>query len=577
MNPMRTMPRRLCRLAAMAAVACGAYARESYTVTMDAGVEMKTRDGVTLRADIYRPKADGKFPVILERAPYNKYIYIPDAIATAQRGYVFIVQDSRGRFASDGDWYPFKYEARDSYDAVEWAAALPCSNGKVGMTGISYVGVPQLLGATLAPPHLVAIYPGITASNYHENWIYQGGALCLSFAQGWTSFFTNHELSRRALKTVPKWDRFYDQKLPPEECAFLDPGPPAGLADYFDDWVSHPRYDDYWKQWSIEEMFGRIKVPALHMGAWYDVFLPGTLSDYAGIRDHGGSEEARRGQRLVIIPGGHAGFGRKIGDVDFGPDAPFDFYEYGRRWFDWKLKGDESDMAREKPVRIFVMGRNAWRFEDEWPLARARTTRYYLHSDGRANSLAGDGLLDTREPGAEPRDSYVFDPADPVPSESGPVDQRAVEARPDVLVYSTPAFARDTEVTGPVSLDLYVVSSAVDTDFTAKVVDVWPNGFAQNLMEGILRARYRNSRETPEFMNPGQPYGITVDLYATSNVFLAGHRLRVEVASSNYPRFDLNPNTGAEPGKATRRIKATNAVLHDRDHPSALLVPIVPD
>ena len=561
-----------------------AQTQSSYEVIFESNVEMKTRDGVTLRADIYRPKADGKFPVLINRNPYDKYIYIPDGLASAARGYVFIIQDMRGRHASDGDWYPFKYESQDGYDAVEWAAALPYSNGKVGMVGISYVGVPQLLTAMAAPPHLVAIYPGITASNYHDNWVYQGGALSLAFSRGWSGFLALDELSRRPGKAVPSL--YWDKKLPPADRPLIDPGPAATLGQYYYDWMAHPSYDDYWKQWSIEEHYDRIKVPALHWGAWYDLFMPGAIRNYMGIKAHGGSEAARKGQRLIIIPGGHAGFGQKIGEVDFGRDSIFDFGKCGLRWFDWVMKGIDNGMAQEKPVRIFVMGKNVWRDEDDWPLARAKLTRYYLHSEGKANTLSGDGMLSPALPGSEPADKYVYDPDDPVPTHggpisygnaiAGPVDQRAVESRPDILVYTTPAFEHDTEVTGPVSLELHVSSSAVDTDFTGKLVDVWPNGFAQNLTEGILRARYRNSMERAELMNPGETYKLTVDLCATSNVFLAGHKLRVEIASSNYPRFDRNPNTGADPETATTSVKATNVIYHDHDHPSALIVPVVP-
>jgi hypothetical protein len=550
---------------------------------------MKTRDGVTLRADIYRPKADGKFPVLLNRNPYDKYIYIGDAMASAAQGYVFIVQDARGRFASDGEWYPFKYEAQDTYDTVEWAAGLPYSNGKVGMVGISYVGVPEMLGATAAPPHLVAIFPGITASDLHENWVYQGGALCQAFAQGWSRYFSSQELSRRATK-APGPSPAELLQLAAARNPGTDSFSAIDLCPYYHDWIAHPAFDDYWKQCSAEQHYDQIKVPALHVGAWYDLFMPGALRNYTGIKTQGGSGAARKGQRLLVIPGGHAGFGRKIGEVDFGENAVFpyeDLRAYGLRWFDWVLKGIDNGVAAEKPVRLFIMGTNVWRDEDDWPLARAVSTRFYLRSVGRANSLTGDGdLRPAAAEGAESADTFVYDPASPTPTYGGviggpdgvgpgPQDQRAIEGRPDILVYTTPAFAKDTEVTGPISLELYVSSSAVDTDFTGKLVDVWPNGFAQNLTEGILRARYRNSMEKPEMMTPGQIYRLTIDLGATANVFLAGHKLRLEVASADFPRYSRNPNTGAEPETATTFRNATNVIYHDRDHPSALVLPLI--
>lgn len=554
----------------------------AYEVEFEYNVEMKTRDGVTLRADIYRPKAGGKFPVLLERNPYNKYIYIGDGLASAARGYVFIVQDARGRFASDGEWYPFRDEGKDGYDAVEWAAALPYSNGKVGMVGISYCGCPELLTAMAAPPHLVAIYPGITASNYHDNWAYQGGAFALMFSRGWCSGLATNEASRRPGMTIPS--SYWELKRTAADRPLVNPGPPAGLAQYYFDWVAHPSYDDYWKQWSIEEHYDQIKVPALHFGAWYDLFMPGAIRNYVGIKNHGGSDAARRGQRLVLIPGGHAGFGQKIGDVDFGNDSIFNFRDWGLRWFDWVMKGIDNGMSREKPVRIFVMGKNIWRDEDDWPLARAVATRYFLHSQGKANTRNGDGKLDTNPPNNEPDDKYIYDPAEPVPTHggmmpcdnapSGPVDQAKLELRDDILIYTTPAFEKETEVTGTVSLELFVSSSTVDTDFTGKLVDVWPTGFAQNLAEGILRARYRDSFEKAELMKPGETYKVTVDLGATSNVFLVGHKLRLEVASSNYPRFDRNLNTGGGP-EDTATIKATNVIHHDAEWPSALIIPVI--
>jgi uncharacterized protein len=283
--------------------------------------------------------------------------------------------------------------------------------------------------------------------------------------------------------------------------------------------------------------------------------------------------------------GGHAGLTAKIGDIDFGKDSVPDLRALTLRWYDHILRGIDNGVDRERPVKIFVMGRNVWRDEDAWPLARAKQTRYYLHSAGKANTLSGDGKLSTEAPANELPDQYVYDPANPVPTRggpvpahesAGPVDQRPTESRDDVLVYTTPVLARDTEVTGPVTLELYVSSSAVDTDFTGKLVDVWPNGSAENLIDGILRARYRHSMEKAELMNPGSNHKITINLWSTSNVFLAGHRARVEISSSNFPRFDRNLNTGEDPETGKRMVKATNVIYHDREHPSALILPIVP-
>jgi uncharacterized protein len=577
-------------LAALAGLASAAAAQgEHYDVTVERGVDAKMRDGVILRADIYRPKAEGKFPVLLQRTPYDKRGAVEFGYRAAARGYVVIVQDVRGRYTSEGEWYPFKHESDDGYDTVEWAATLPYSNGKVGMFGGSYVGATQMLAAIAAPPHLAGIFPVVTASNYHENWTYQGGAFEQWFNESWTSGLAENTLDRRVAResNAMRWVL----TLPLAQYPLLDVGGEAGakeLAPYFLDWVAHPDYDDYWKQWSIEEHFSKIQVPAYHVGAWYDIFLGGTLRNYLGIKTRGGSEAARNSQRLLVVIGGHSGSGRKIGDVDFGPQAELDLDAVMLRWYGHLLKGVDNGIENEKPVKIFLLGENLWREEDSWPPPNAHETRYYLHSNGKANGLEGDGALSTAAPEAETADHYVYDPENPAPTMGGPLccdsrhlrpgprDQRAVEARSDILVFSTPPSKSDFEVIGPVSVDLYASSSAVDTDFTGKLVDVWPNGFAQNLTEGILRARFRNSSENPEFLNPGEIYRLRLDLWATGNVFKAGHRMRLEISSSNFPRFDRNLNTGEDAAHSAHIVKATNTIYHDREHPSALVVPVVP-
>lgn len=564
-------------------------AKPTYEVIVEHNVPAKMRDGVVLRADIYRPKADGKFPVLLQRTPYDKTNSAGFGMRAAPRGYIVVIQDVRGRYASDGEWYTFKNEIDDGYDTVEWAAALPYADGKVGMFGGSYVGATQFLAAIASPPHLAGIAPYITASNYHDGWTYQGGAFEQWFNQSWTSGLAQNTLLRAAAKNsnALNWDR----DLPLTGYPMFTVPDPKSLAPYYRDWLAHPNYDEYWKQVSIEQHYAKIRVPVLNMTAWYDIFLGGSLRNYRLLKTQAGSEAARNGQRLFVGLGGHSGGWQqeKIGDVDFGKDAPFDGDGIVLDWYDHVLKGEENAFSSSKPVRIFVMGRNKWRDEEDWPLARAKSTKYFLHSAGRANSASGDGALNTARPKGEREDSFLYDPGTPVPTiggplccdarhlKPGPYDQKAAEERQDVLVYTTDAFTKDTEVTGPVSLDLYASTSAVDTDFTAKLVDVWPNGFAQNLTEGILRLRYRDSEETPQLAKPGQIYHLTVDLWATSNVFLAGHRLRLEVSSSNFPRFDRNLNTGEEQATSTRMVKATNTVYHDAEHPSVLILPVIPD
>jgi uncharacterized protein len=577
-------------------------AQQSYAVIVQDGVPMKTRDSVTLRSDIYRPKDDGKFPIILMRTPYDKSVgwAATPAYQIAAHGYVVIVQDVRGRYTSEGEWYPFRHESDDGYDAIEWAAALPSSNGKVGMMGGSYVGATQMLAAIAHPPHLAGICPVVTASNYHDGWTYQSGALEQWFDQNWMTQLATNTLWRLIAKNT---DALLGVPVLPltQYPAFNYASLPAGadasaqLAPYYLDWLAHPSYDAYWKRWAIEEHFSDIQVPALHIGGWYDIFLGGTLRNYMGIKGHGGTEAARNGQRLLVQIGGHAGFGRRIGDVEFGDEAiKFPSTEVLIDWYDYLFKGVQNEFSTAgsagagKPVRIFVMGANTYREESDWPPPEAKPAHYFLHSGGSANSLRGDGSLSLAPPKKETSDKFTYDPGNPVPTiggslccdaehyEPGPRDQRSAENRNDVLVYSTTPLAEDLEVTGPVTLELWAKSSAVDTDFTAKLVDVSPGGFAMNLTDGILRMRYRDSQEKPELMNPDQVYKISIDLWATSNVFKKGHILRLEVSSSNFPRFDRNLNSGADQATSREFVLAANTVLHDAEHPSALLLPVIP-
>jgi len=563
-------------------------------IVVEKNIAMKTRDGVTLRADIYRPAADGSYPVLLTRTPYNKDNTASFGQEGAARGFMVVVQDVRGRFASEGEWYPFKHETDDGYDTVEWVAALPHSNGKVGMFSGSYVGATQMLAAIGHPPHLAGICPVVTASNYHENWAYQGGAFEQWFNESWTSSLAQDTLDRRvaeaknalvgsAVLPLSQYPLFNVTK------AMDGAGLTRSLAPYFQDWLDHPTYDSYWKQWSIEENYEKIQVPSLTIAAWYDIFQGGSIRNYLGLKAHAANETARKEQRLLVAIGGHSGWGRTIGQVDFGPSAPFDENEITLEWYEYLFLGKQNRFATDKPVTIFVMGKNEWRNEAAWPLERAKESRFYLRSDGNANSISGDGKLipAVALPHAEPPDSFVYDPANPVPTVGGPLccdvvhlapgprDQRQVEARPDVLVYSTPPLKEDREVTGPVTLDLFAKSSGIDTDFTGKLVDVAPDGTAINLTEGILRARYRESTTVASPIVPGQVYEYKIDLWSTSNVFLKGHRIRLEVSSINFPRFDRNLNTGKDASTSSTMVKATNTILHDGTHPSALILPVV--
>jgi len=563
------------------------------SVIIEHGVAVKMRDGTILRADIFRPNAPGKFPILLTRTPYDMRHDLDFSLKGVSRGYVVINQDVRGRYTSDGEWYPFIHESDDGYDTVEWAASLPYSDGRVGMYGGSYVGATQMLAAIAHPPHLAGICPVVTASNYHEGWTYQGGAFEQWFNESWTSGLAQDTLNRSVSQQTNALHGI--SKLPLSEYP-LFPLPQSSsdnellrsLAPYFLDWLAHPSYDDYWKRLAIEEHYPDIRVPSLTVAAWYDIFLGGSLRNYIGLKEHAADENARQGQRLLVTIGGHAGSSQKIGDLDFGPAAPFDEDAITLDWYDHLFRNLANQFAGPKRVKIFVMGSNQWRDEDDWPLARARDTRYFLHSAGKANTATGDGFLSTTPPQSENADKLTYNPANPAPTVGGPLccdsthlqpgprDQKEVEVRQDVLVYSTPALADDMEVTGPVHVELFANSSTRDTDFTAKLVDVSPDGSADNVTEGIIRGRYRNSQQTPDPIKPGGTYKFTIDLWSTSNVFRRGHRLRLEISSSNFPRFDRNTNTGDDLAHATRLVSAVNTIRHDKEYPSALILPIVP-
>ncbi len=556
-------------------------AGEEHRVKVDTGVIAKMRDGVALAADVYRPADGGRFPTLLQRTPYDRRGEVATAYDLAAAGYVVVVQDVRGRFGSEGEFDPFRHDAEDGYDRVEWAASLPCSDGRVGMFGGSYVGATQMLAAMATPPHLVAISPTLTASEYYEGWTYQGGALMQWFTSSWASLLAIDTLGRKATAALrpQEWVR----GAPVEAYPLLELAQPAELAPYYRDWIAHEASDEYWRAVKVSDHYGQMAIKGLHTGGWHDIFLMGSIQNFIGLRGTAATPEARRDQRLLLGPWAHAPTSPagRIGDVVFGREAvPV---EKERAWFDYALKGVSNEYATQPPIRIFVMGENVWRHENEFPLARTRTTRYYLHG-GRGRSA---GSLRLEQPGRSPAASYDYDPEQPAPTlggrvccgdflPRGPYDQRPLESRPDVLVFSTPPLERDIEVTGFVGLELHAASSAVDTDFTAILADVEPGGYARFLTDGILRARYRNSTSAPEPIVPGRIYKYSIDLWATSNLFRAGHRMRLYVSSSNFPRFDRNRNTGEPVLGATRSIKARQTVFLDRDHPSALVLPIIP-
>ncbi|MFQ6074694.1 MAG: CocE/NonD family hydrolase [Candidatus Bathyarchaeia archaeon] len=616
--------------------------KPEYDFVVEGDIMVEMRDGVRLATDVYRPAEDGKplpgrFPALLVRTPYDKSH--PTRVLQrgeyfSRRGYVVVIQDCRGRYRSEGDFYIFVNEGPDGYDTVEWIARQPWSDGKVGTMGTSYMSWVQTSLAVQNPPHLRAMFPNQGNWNAHTSSVRQGGAFEMRWL-GWAFFgaasgkeAAADPVAAAALSNVRL--REWLTRTPLKEGHS-----PLRHAPSYEGWlfdlITHGNYDGFWRRPGLafeEYVDQHSDVPTYCSGSWYDSYARSTVEMYTGL-----SETKRGPIRLIMGPWTHGMMELPYsGDVDFGPEAGVDWNALQLRWFDHWLKGMKTDIMDEPPVKIFVMGGGdgrknrdgrlnhggRWRTEEEWPLARTRYTSYYLH---------GDGGLDTTPPtGDEPSRSYQYDPKNPVPMiggnisalveiappiegardlgpmyrlrpivEAGAFDQREradlfgckppylpLSSRHDILVYTSPPLDQDLEVTGTATVKLWASSSAVDTDFTAKLIDVYPpnpdypEGYAMNLSDSIIRARYRRSRDRAELMEPGETYEFTIVLYPTSNLFKAGHQIRLDISSSNYPRFDLNPNTGEPLGKSTKTMVAENTIHNDADHPSHIILPIIP-
>ena len=546
-------------------------------VNVEKNVAVPMRDGIKLYANIYKPDADGKFPVILIRLPYGKnepYCIMPAyGKYFARKGYACVVQDVRGKYASQGKFEPFINEAADGYDTLDWIASQPWCDGNIGMTGESYYGYTQWAVAWLNHPNLKCIAPGVMTTDLSGQARYNSGAFSLQTAGTWA-----YEMHARKVNNPLRLDYWH---LP-----LISMDDDAGVrCDYYKDWIRHPSRDAYWEPINICQKYNQVKIPIYHWGGWYDVYISGTINGWHGMKENSDSMEARKNQWLLIAPTDHEltpAETNRIGRIDIGKEAWT--RDRLQRFFDYWLKGADNGFDRTPRVEIFTIGDNKWRYEDEWPPAKIKYTRYYFHSGGGANTLSGDGLLDSRQPGDEPTDSYVYDPDNPVTIslemsvyEMAELKDRAsVEQRADVLVYTTPNLEKDLEITGPITATLFAASSARDTDFTAALVDVFPDGYTHMIQEGIVRARYRDSASEASLIEPGKIYQYTIDLRATSYVVKRGHRIRVEISSSNFNRWDRNPNTGHEFGMDAETMKATQTIYHDRQHPSHITLPIIP-
>ncbi len=533
-------------------------------------VPVTMRDGVRLSTDIYLPDGEGSFPTLLVRD-----IYSNGTTAVRQRyarfatrhGYAFVFQSSRGRYDSEGTWTPYFDEINDGDDTLSWIAEQPWSNGRVGMFGSSYLASVQWLAALNGNPALQAIAPAVSPGHYYRDVAYPGGAFSLLSRARWGLGLVG---SRTNTNYPVDWVNAVNH-LPlvtlAEQLGFDVP--------HFQDWLAHPTYDDYWRPLNLEARATEMSVPALNIGGWYDVFLRSTLGSFQTMQAEAATAHARAGQRLVIGPWNHAwNQGSQVGDLDFGEASLIAVEPLLLAWFDhWLRDGPEPEGA---PVKLFVMGENVWREEQEWPLARTRYTPYYLHADGRLSAQPAED--------ADQR-AYRYDPADPVPtlggnimepSLRGPREQSPLDARSDILRFETAAFEAPMEITGPVRAVLYASSSAPDTDFMAKLVVVRVDGTAYNLVDGVLRARYRDGFEAPTLIEPGEVYVYDIDLWATSYLLTPGERLRLDVTSSNFPRLARNLNTGAPFATTSKFVVAEQTVYLGGDHPSRLILPVIP-
>lgn len=560
-----------------------------YEIRMDLNVMIPMRDGVELSTDFYFPDSKGKFPTILIRTPYGADGARWDRYGKfyASRGYVLITQDCRGRYDSGGEWYPFVGEEFDGYDTIEWIAKQHWNNGKVGMTGASYVGYVQWMAASENPPHLTCIFSyGSPSSIYGDTW-YSNGTLYLMDAITYAFMMdgrtnqnlgVNDWLNLKEHLPLMTLDEFLGRKI-----------------DFWKDWLTHPNYDNYWAKQAMKGRFQRLKVPSVTVAGWYDDGQHGSVENYYGVMREG-EESAKKNAKFIMGYWLHGGpyphsnnFYTKLGAFDFGDDALLDLETYELRWFDYWLKGLPNNIMNEPKVKLFILGENKWRVEEEWPLPDTTYTNYYFHSQGKANTLYGDGSLNKITPKQEPPDKYIYDPADPVISirggtgarggiSSDPIDQRINEKRMDVLCYTSEILSKDVTVIGPVKIVLYASSSAKDTDFCGKLVDVHPNDASYNVSyaaSGIISARFRESVEKASPIEPGKIYKYEIKLRPAGIVFKKGHRIRVEISSSDFPIFNRNLNTGKDPYTSTEMVKANQGIYHDSEYSSHIVLPVI--
>ncbi|MCW2976608.1 MAG: CocE/NonD family hydrolase [Actinomycetia bacterium] len=560
--------------------------------TVEKGVVVPMRDGVDLVADVHLPEGRGPFPALLQRVPYSREAgrivdFSLDSRRALKAGYAVVVQDVRGRFASGGAFTPFLDDANDGAETVAWTAAQPWCDGRVGMAGGSYGGAVQWAAARMRPPALSAIAPFVATNDCYDGWIYRDGVFELGFNLHWAlrniappaAARQRSDRLEQAIGANDRIDELY-RRVP-----LLDQPDLDDLAPFYGDWLREPVPNGRWGGLRPAGP-AAVDLPTLSIGGWYDIFQMGTLAGHASLA---GSAAPRR---LVMGPWAHSVFGGTFAERSFGigaDSAVVDLTGLHLRWYDRWVKGEQNGAEHDAPVRLFVMGADYWRDEPDWPLPDTDYTEYFLHSGGKANGAAGDGTLSTRPPRDEPADTYDYDPRTPVPTvggttflpglhvaaNAGPRDQHPAESRSDVLCFTSAPLDAAVEATGPVAAILTVSSSAPDADFVVTLADVTPEGRSTNVTSGVARARYRSSRTAPSLLEPGRSYEIAVDLGGCSHVFRRGHRIRLQVTSGSFPRFERNPQTGGLPAEDAELRPARHTVYHDAKRASRIVLPVV--
>jgi len=569
-----------------------------HEVKLESDVGIPMRDGIKLATDIYRPDAEGPFPVILVRTPYKKEMSELQARYYARRGYVVAIQDCRGRFASSGTWEPFVNEAKDGYDTIEWLARQPWSNGKVGMIGASYLGWVQWWAAGQNPPHLVTIIPNVAPPDPFYNIPYEYGTFFLFGAIWWADVLESEataDLSGAAISKI--FEKKYGKLLSSLPVIDLDKKVLGRENPYWRRWIQHPVNDDYWAPANFLERLKDVRIPVFYQSGWFDGDGIGSKLNYLKMVSHGHPY-----QKLVLGPWGHTPEPhRRVGDRDFGPQAIIDLQTAYLRWLDYWLKGIDNGIADEPLVSLFVMGSDKWLHGDVYPLPETRFEKWYLTSGGNANTSNGDGRLTPERPPADfPPDRYTYDPGDPTPcpefyeepeeEEGGEVKsvgqkkkereayhEKVTQSRRDILVYTSEPLKEPLTFAGPISAVLCASSSARDTDWFVGLMEVDEEGKIFPLVEGKVRARYRESTKDPIQLEPGKTYEYHIDMWQTGITIPAGRRLRVEVASAWFPLFSRNLNTGGHNEMDTEYVSAEQTIYHNTQYPSHVLLPVIPD